>query len=520
MDVARSPSGIVGMLRRRFRLVAALALSATILASAVSLALPRVYRAEARVELAGAGGLAGADFETRCSEAVARVLSHDAFVHAATKLDLGPELAKVEPEERAERREELLAGMRERTEVSLAPAGGAASIITISSADADAGVAAQLAQSLAEFAESLMAADSTAKEEEEIAVAQAAAKLAQAQWQAAAQAHADFADSNREFLGGATSKLQATRDQKKQLRDVTIAGLEQRKRDLDALLKDEKPTETVMTPQPDAMRLAAVNESIAAAHEDLRNLTVNEKRAETDADVVALRARLTGLDEAKKRLLAAAPLMATTQPSEQWTKLFKARSEAQSQLDAASRQLRALAVAEKDHEAVARRTPELEARRGELMCVETEAKSQFDARTAALARSEEALAARRARGTLVIRAQEAPEEPGSPTGPGAAVLALCGMILGLCAGLASAFALESMDHSFREADAVTGFLGVPTIGAVDTIETPAEAARRRAQKRRSTAKLSALAAVAAVVVAVSAFGSAGAVADFVRSVTG
>ena len=50
MDVARSPSGIVGMLRRRFRLVAALALSATILASAVSLALPRVYRAEARVE--------------------------------------------------------------------------------------------------------------------------------------------------------------------------------------------------------------------------------------------------------------------------------------------------------------------------------------------------------------------------------------------------------------------------------------------------------------------------------------
>jgi hypothetical protein len=332
--------------------------------------------------------------------------------------------------------------------------------------------------------------------------------------------HAEYRETNQEFLGGAGKKLQATREQKQQLRDATINGLEQQKRQLDALVSEEKQFETVSVRQPDPVRLAGIDDRIADARERIRMLTVEDKKPDTDPEVVAQRARLTGLEEERKKLVAEAPLVETRRANEHWGQLTKARADVQSQLDAAARQLKLLVAAEKELEELARRTPEFEAQAKLLDAAEAAAKQVLEERSGELAKAESAAQTVRDRGTMTIRVADTPGRPGSPAGPSALVLAFAGLAVGAIAGLTAAIVRDRMDHSFRDADAVAGFLGVPTLGAIDVIETPAESACRRARARRSRATLAALGVAAGLVLALALFGSLQAVALLVKSVVG
>ena len=115
---------------------------------------------------------------------------------------------------------------------------------------------------------------------------------------------------------------------------------------------------------------------------------------------------------------------------------------------------------------------------------------------------------------------DAPAKPRSPAGPGALVLALAGLVVGAGVGLGVAFALDAMDRSFREVDAVSQFLGIPAMGAIQIIQTPSEAAQSRGVKRRRTAVLAALAVVALLVFAVALLGDVHAIRDLVKSAAG
>jgi uncharacterized protein involved in exopolysaccharide biosynthesis len=520
MNAGRSPSRFVRALTRRRATVIGAALCAATIGALVSLALPRVYVAEAQIEIAGAGGLGGSEYASRVASISDQILCRDAFSVAATKLRLDVDLLGLPEAQRNEKREALLASLKDHSSCSVRPAGDVLTIATISSRGDDAELATRVVGELAEQAARLAGNPTIAAKEKAAAELDAAADAAKAALDAAEKARQDFREANHEFLEGAGQKLQATRDQKKQLRDVTIATLEQRKREFEEMLAQEKQYDIVTVKQPDAVKLAAVDERLAAAREHLKQLTTVDKKLDTDPDVAALRKKVADIDDERKRLIAEAVPTETRHENEQWTQLSKAKGETQSRLDAATRQLRLLSETEKEQQELARRTPEFEASAAKLDAAVAAAKEIHDAKAAELAKAQTELAAERARGTLSVHTIAAPEKPTRPSGPGALVLAGLGLALGAIGGLCAACVVDAADHSFRDELAVTGFLGVPTLGAVRVIETPAEAAQRRGRKRRGSAVLAGLAVLACVVVAVALFGDAHGIADFVKSVVG
>ncbi len=519
MNARRSPAGLVQALRRRSRVVAVLALVAMIAACVVSLLVPRTYSAEADVQLGWTSGSGGTAFIARVADVRERLQSHDTLAAVAKELDLGAKFAALPEAERSSRTEELLAALRENTTVSEGAPSPSSATITVTVRDSDKDTCAKVAAAIAGQAKGLHVDHGTNDKQQ--AADDLAKTVAEAQtaYDAAAAALDDFRETNQEFLGGAGAKLKATRDQKQQLRETTINGLEQQKKQLDELVAQEKQFETVSVRQADPVRLAGIDDRVADARERIRVLTVEDKKADTDSEVVAQRVRLNGLEEERKKLLADSPLAETRRANEQWVLLTKARADVQSQLDAAGRQLKLLVAAEKELLELARRTPEFEAKEKVLDTAETAAKQTLEEKSSALAAAESVLAAARERGSLTIAAA-APRGPGTPAGPGALMIALAGLAIGAIAGVTAAIVRDRMDHSFRDVDAVAGFLGVPTLGAVDVIETPSESAARRARARRSRASLASLGIAAALVLALAVFGSVQGVVDLVKSVAG
>jgi capsular polysaccharide biosynthesis protein len=507
-------------LTRRRATIVVPALCATMLGALVSLALPRVYVAETQIEIAGANGLGGADYQSRVAAVADQILCRDAFDKVATKLRLDVDFASLPEGERKEKREALLARLKDDAGCSVKAAGEAQTVATITSSGADADLATRVVGALAEQAMSLAGNPTIAVKEKTEAEREAVTKTAKQALDAADLARQDFRAQNREFLEGAAHKLQATRDQKKQLKESTIAGLEQKRKDLDEMLLQERPFETVTVRQADPLKLAAIEEKIATSKEHVRQLTTVDKRADTDPDVAAERKAIAEAEDEKKKLIAEAPQTEQRRENEQWAQLTRAKGETQSRLDAANRQLKLLVETEKEQEELARRTPEFEANAAKLDAAYETAKEAHDKVAAELAKAQTDLSAERARGELAIHTILAAEKPHSPAGPGALVLAGMGLALGAIAGFVAACVLDATDHSFRDEASVTQFLGVPTLGAVRVIETPAEAAQRRARRRKSSAVLAVLGVAALAVVAVALFGDAHGVADFVKSVVG
>src|SRR5207253_7521707 len=132
---------------------------------------------------------------------------------------------------------------------------------------------------------------------------------------------------------------------------------------------------------------------------------------------------------------------------------------------------------------------------------------EWETRAQDLAKAERALVDIRDRGTLAIRTLDPPARPNKPSGPGALLLALVGLVVGAGAGVGVAITLDAMDRSFREVEAVSEFLGVPTMGAIHAIRTPTETAALRGASRRKTAMLLLLAVIAGVVLVVALLGN-------------
>lgn len=520
MDAGRSPNRVARTLSRRRATIVVPALCAMTIGALVSLSLPRVYVAETQIEIAGAGGLGGAEYASRVAAVTDQILCHEAFSVVATKLHLDQDLADLPEAERREKREVLLGSLKDHAACSVTPTGEVLTTATITSRGDDGDLAARVAGALAEEAMGLAGNPTIAVKEKAASDLDRAAAAAKAAMTTAGKARQDFREQNREFLEGAAQKLQATREQKKQLRDVTIATLEQKRKDFEDMLSQEKQYEVVSVKQPDAVKLAAIDERLAAAREKLRQLTVVDKKPDTDPDVGVQRKRVADVEEERRKLIADAMPSEARHENEQWLQLSKAKAETQSRLDAANRQLRLLGDTEKEQEELARRTPEFEANAKKLDETETAAKQVYETKAAELAKAEADLTAERNRGTLAIHTLVAAERPKRPSGPGALLLAGIGLALGAIAGFVAACVIDATDHSFRAETAVTGFLGVPTLGAVRVIETPAEAAQRRGKKRRGSAVLAGLAVLACAVVAIAMFGDAHGIVDFVKSLVG
>ena len=509
---AGSSSGIVQTVRRHGRSIVLVGLAVSVVASAVSILRPKEFRAVAHVRLGAEGGLVGPEFAKRAGAAGERLLGHDAFTAAATRLGVDAAVATLPQSERLERREALLADFRARTtyELQAPDPEGATAVIACRHADRD--TALKVVAALAEQAHSVRFDDDAVAAEKVVEAAAKTTAEAQAVFDKAAGDRATYREANSEFLGGVAAKLAATRRQRAELRDVTIADLEKQRKQVDDLLAQEKQYDAVNVKQPDPVKLAGVDDRIASANERLRQLTEDEKKPATDAEVVAQKEQIAALAEERKKVIADAPEVVTKRESEQWLELNRSRGDVQSRIDAAQRQLKLLAAQEKDQEELARRTPEIEAKDAALASVESAAKEVLDWRSGEQKTAQDKLDQIRVLGTLVVRGADDPVRPDAPTGPSPVVLAFSGLAAGLAAGLVRAMARERSDRSFRAAEAVSAVVGVPMLGAVDVIRTPSEEAAKHARERRSRFAFTCAVVGAVAIFAAALFGGEGVVA--------
>jgi len=146
-----------------------------------------------------------------------------------------------------------------------------------------------------------------------------------------------------------------------------------------------------------------------------------------------------------------------------------------------------------------REFPALEAKWKEL--VRTEA--DLGERLASLRKQEkearENWQARAANGALVFDVLDAPTRPGTPAGNQRLLVSLVGLVVGLCGGVGTVVFMGMVDKSFHRSDEVAGAFDVPVLGAIARIETPVERDEGRKRKRR--------AAVAVLVLAVLVSGA-------------
>jgi capsular polysaccharide biosynthesis protein len=393
-----------------------------------------------------------------CAEAKIEVgavggLNGEAFLDrvssAGFKLRSVAELAEVAKAAGADERDAR--ALADRTTVDVRQTEGSNFSVVIGHHAADPDASLKVAAALVERYQHIAVDNSAAEQQKVVEQASAAEAEAKTALDKALAAHSGYVKEHREFLEGARERLQQTRERKTQLQEL-LEGLKQQKKELSDLLAKERPSVAVKS---------------------------------------------TDEDGAEKE---------TRVPNEQWIKLDAAVRTAESRLNGATLEMRQAVTQEKALEELARRTPEHEAKAASLAEAESTARKTYEKLAAELLTAETTLTDLRARGALAIRAVEPPTLPSRPSGPGAILLALAGMAAGAVVGTGVAFAKTVSDRSFHRAEMVSGFLGVPSLGAVALIETPSEGAVRRAEKRRKVLLLGALGVAATAAVAFAAAG--------------
>lgn len=519
MDAKRSPGGIVKAVRRRAGLIVASGLASLVLACVVSVLRPRAYTACARLEVAGVNNLAAAELQSRVAAANEQVRSHEAMEEVCRKLTLDKRFESLAEAERNERRQQLVQDLRDRTSVATTTS-GAGIEVRVSHKGPDPELCAKVAAELSSWYQHSTADQPTAEQQKVVAEAVKAEADARAVAEKSAAVRAEYRKANAEMLDGASEKLAATQEELRQLEQTELAGYEKQKKDLEGLLAKETPFVVGKVRQPDALRLKAIDDKIKETSDTVKRLKSAESRTDDDPKVVSQANLLKQLQSERMKVLDEAPLVEQKQTNEQYAALSKALRDLQGKVDSAGRRRARLKEQERDQRELAKRTPEIVAKDKELAAAEEASKKEHDARVTSLARARQTLEELQRKGALAIREVEAPSAPRSPSGPAPAVLGLAGLLAGAGIGLTAALTLHSMDRSFRDPGAVSAFLGVPTIGAVRLIQTPAEAAHRRHARRRRTALLSACAIFAALVFFVALFGDVRTIQEFVKSVVG
>ena len=519
MDAKRSPGGIVKALRRRAGLVVATGLAALVLASIVSVLRPRSYTAVARLDVAGVNNIAPADLQARVAAANEQVRSHEALEEVCRKLSLDKRYESLAEAERSEKRQQLVEDLRGRTSVATSASGGGIEV-RISHRGPDPELCTRVAAELSSWYQHSTADEPTADQQKVVLEAAKSEADARAMAEKAAAVRAEYRKANAEMLDGAGEKLAATQDELRQLEQVELAGYEKQKKDLEGLLAKETPFIVGKVRQPDGLRLKAIDDKIKETNDTIKRLKSAESRTDDDPKVASQASLLKQLQSERQKVIDEAPLVEQKQTNEQYAALSKALRDLQGKVDSAGRRRARLKEQERDQRDLAKRTPEIVAKDRELAAAEAAAKKEQDARVTALARARQTLEELQRKGALAISEVEAPAVPRNPSGPAPAVLGLAGLLAGGVIGLSAALTLHSMDRSFRDPGAVSAFLGVPTIGAVRLIQTPAEAAQRRHARRRRVTMLSAGAILSALVFAVALFGDVRAIQEFVKSVVG
>ncbi len=520
MNVERSPREILLMLRRRSGLIAASALLAVLVASVVAMVLPKAYRASTTIEVRGVGALEGREYAQKVNAVTEQVLNWRSFDAVVTKLRLDAAFAAMPESERSEQRQALLQELRDATAVELEQPGGNLSYVTIAHRSADPERCVSVVTELENGYERLVYDQPLEEQGNVLLQREREEHEAKAELDRIAAEKLAFEQENSEFLSDADERLVDVKRQIRELQDVTIASLEVQKKSILESLSGEPPMLVEEVKEKDQVRLVAIDTRIRDIQEKLERLTEIEKKTDEHPDVKAYRKILRSLQDERAELLRDGTVRRIERPNPMYESLQAELRKIDAQLLVATRTLGFLRKQEADLAEQASKKPEVTAQHEKLKQDEVRARALHTARSDELTKVRNHLDTLRNQRHLIINVTNPPVPPRSPAGPGALVIALAGLVAGAGVGAGLAYALHVLDHSFREVDVVSEFLGVPTMGAIHLIQTPPEAAVRRARRRRGVAMLGILAVIAGGTLALALVGNVDAVRELVRSVVG
>jgi uncharacterized protein involved in exopolysaccharide biosynthesis len=270
---------------------------------------------------------------------------------------------------------------------------------------------------------------------------------------------------------------------------------EQSLRDAEASLAAEPQYRKRETRRPDAEKMGSLVEELDRLRAQVAELK-GKLYGDDHPDVVALRASIAEVDRKRSELEAAAPLEVVLDENPVWAEHARQKSESAAGLKAARQRLQSLNRTDRELQDRMAQVPPVRARREQLAGERKAAEEARDRCASELAAAEDRLRTVGDERVLEFRVVDAPATPRTPAGTAPALLALGGIVLGSVAGVSAAWLADSRDRSFRDADAVAAFVGLPAIGAVGEIETPDEAASRREATRKKASLVAVLALAA------------------------
>lgn len=490
-------SDILGVFMRRRHIVLACALAGVAAASLASRALPRYYKCSTRIEVAAVAGVGSRDLAENARAVQDQLKSRSVFEEVVRDLGLAGDRPRDDGRDPKASRDALVDGLMGATKVFANEAASGVFYISISTAWADAETPFRVCTALANRYKT----DVTDRPKEDAEKRVQAAKDEHAKtaesFRKADEELAAFTDANKDILSaGADQQLATIRSEIQKWIEIEIPTMKQRLATAEAQLAVEKQWIEVVNEVRDEVRITEAEKRVSALEAEL--LDLNAKFTEEHPDVLSAQNKLAVERGKLKKLLDGDGIRKakSLQENPLWLTATKDRNEAQFAISSAERQVQ---MNRKNEQEVRMRAEELALLKPRLSTLEqarTVAGTALEERRKALEKAEEHRDNVAKERVISYRVLDEPLKPRSPGGPGALLFAAAGLCAGAALGLVVAYVLNVKDTSFREVDAVTAYLGLPTLGAIHMIETPAEARVARTARHRKIAGFIALGGLA------------------------
>lgn len=492
MDRDYSPREVVTIVKRRRWAVVASVFAGLALAAAASLALPKSYRCSTKLQVSANGNIAGSEYAKRVDAVRDQICSMVNMERVVD--DLG--LASSGEGDAADRRTAVARNLINATRVEKDEPLEGTYFIRVEFTGRDPDTAYRVVQSLVAGFRSELYNRPRLEQQQQVDGARKAVEAAVGKAEEAQARCAEHQQEHGELLRPLEQDLADCRKQIEGLetKDLVLWGdkLKQAKEGLEK----EQPFITHETPKVDSVRMAAVESELNNARRRLNELTITKKYTDEHPEVMAAAKYVKDLEGQKADLEKNAPVSKDHQPNPMYAKLKELEMEAQSALLVAEKSLQQLRLNEKSLQENIKLAPPVRARQSGLDGDLKSAQQFVEDCRIALSKAEARLEQLDSERQLSFETVDAPLPPRGPAGPSPLLFAFAGVVIGGGAGLGVAWILEIQDHSFREVDAVAGFLGVPSLGAIHMIETPSEAAEARTKSSRKLAAVAALGFVA------------------------
>jgi uncharacterized protein involved in exopolysaccharide biosynthesis len=488
---------------RRRPQIAAVVAGALLVASAVAVVKPRDFRSETRLRITGASSLQADQLAQRVDALTREMVAPDTLTDMAQRLAV----AGLD-----------VHGLQRRTKVSAAPNGGAGWDVTIAHTAPDAAVALRVVETLASDYQTSAIQRPIQLKEQEIEALKTALASAQTGFAERTEELERYVLENQSYLNGPEERLDAVREQIRDVERIEIASYEGEIARLDELLEEEPEFVVAERAVRDDERIAEIRKEIRDVEAELTVLQVEQNRTDEHPTVVAKRKILSALEAELEKAQGDVRTEKTEKPNEMYTSLAKAKIEAEADLARARRKLSVLRTKEAELLEEVRRAPHLREERERLAQAVEQGQQTVDAAVLALETARAELQSLHEEQPLRFETLVPPETPDRPTGPGTLVIAGIGLLLGAFLGAGAACVVDARDRAFHDPRRVSAQLGLPTLGAIDEIRTPAEERRVRDSARRRTNTLTGMGLASIALLAFALLGDTTPLQDIVRSV--